>query len=234
MPREKVLIELCCPFPYKAGGQFFATLAYPKRADGALRDRFLWALCRWQVVKRAVEETKFAFTPQPITPAIFLDDFALYWSALKKGLEKLQQRLIATHWILLPFLNELEGVEGEYPSVNELSKMAVESLGWRGKERSVPTFKAKVWRVTRPVAHATAAYLYCHKTCSRVTPVPFLQLCIQEPRLIAQIMEKSQEIGLMLPAIKQFTEKPFKEEELIEFSALIGDRTLHEFIDSDP
>jgi hypothetical protein len=53
MPRETVWIDLACSFPYKAGGQFFATLAYPKRAKGALRDRFLWALCRWRVLKRA-------------------------------------------------------------------------------------------------------------------------------------------------------------------------------------
>jgi hypothetical protein len=105
MPREKVLIEVSCPFPYKAGGQFFATLAYPKRADGTLRARFLWALCRWGILRRAAEEPKFATNAQPITPAIFTDDYTGYLSALKKGNAKLNQRLVATNWIVFPHLN---------------------------------------------------------------------------------------------------------------------------------
>jgi hypothetical protein len=74
MPGEIVSIDLSCPFPYQAGAKFIATLAYPHSADRALRDRFLRALCRWQVLKRSIEERSYAANPQLITPAIFVDD----------------------------------------------------------------------------------------------------------------------------------------------------------------
>ena len=238
MPLYTVPIELCCPFPYKAGGQFFATLAYPKRADGALRDRFLWALCRWRVLRRAAKEPKFATNAQPITPAIFTDDYTSYLSALKKGNAKLNQRLVATNWIVLPHLKavmigKLEQVEGEHPDVYKLAKLAMENLGMTGTTQS--TFESKIWVATRPVAHAAAAYLYWQQTCSKSpqAKTSFLEVCLEEPRIVAQILETSEEFRPMIAMIKQF-KKRIKEEDMIEFSPLLDSGTLTDFIDSKP
>jgi hypothetical protein len=108
----------------------------------------------------------------------------------------------------------------------------MENLGMTGKTQS--TFESKIWVATRPVAHAAAAYLYWQKTCSESLPenTTFLEVCLEEPRLVARIIETSEEFRPMIAMIKKF-KKQIKEEEMIEFSPLLAGGTLTDFIDSE-
>jgi hypothetical protein len=238
MSREKVLIELCCPFPYKAGGQLLATLAYPDRDRGGLdlRYRFLWALCRWLVLRRARKEPEFATNAQPIVPAIFTADHTDYLHDLESGNKKLNERLVAANWIVLPHLKavmtgKLEEVEGEYPHVYHLAQLAMENLGRKGKTQA--SFEADAWAPTRPVAHAAAAYLYWQQTSSKSLPAntTFLEICLEEPRMVAQIIETSEELRPIVAMIKQF-KKRIEEQDMIEFTPVLDGGTLSDFIGS--
>jgi hypothetical protein len=239
MPLYTVPIDLCCPFRLKAGATFVATLSYPEPDDCILRKRFFRALCRYQVLNRALKERKYALNLQPIMPVIFTDEYATFWSALNKGHEQLKQRLVATSCILLPYLAGIK-VDGRDPGINKLSKIAIEALGWRKK--SLPTFKDEVWAETRLVAHASAAYL-CWQGLSLIVEVDqFLQLFVQEPRMVALVMKAAEQIRVIIPTIKiqevgkQMTgdkEKPMiEDDEMVEFSAILDNGTLDEFIKS--
>ena len=231
MPLYTVPIELCCPFPYKAGAAFLATLSYPEPDDRVLRERFFRALCRYQVLDRSLKERSYALNLQPIIPVIFTDEYATFWSALKKGHEALKLRLVATACILLPHLAGFK-VDGRDPGVNELSKIAIEALGW--SKKSLPNFKDEVWAKTRPVAHASAAYLFW-QGFSLVADVD-QQLFLQEPRIVALALKTAQQIRVIIPTIKIHEagkpmtgdkEKPMiRDEEMVEFSAILDNGTL--------
>ena len=161
-------IDVSRPFPFVAGAALLAKLAYPDQTESILYAKFRWALCRWRVLDRVHKEPQLAGIPQPIIPAAFTAPHGEYLSTMKKGQRKLFQRMIATNWIIIPHLEairtgKVEDVEGRYPSINWLSELAVEHLGWKGKKASVSTFKSKVWAKTRSVSHAMTAYLYFNR-----------------------------------------------------------------------
>jgi hypothetical protein len=99
MPPE-IQIDLSSVFAYSAGAQFLSAIAYPHPADGARRDRWARALCCWEVIKRAVDDDSYANTVQAIPPAIFQDDYALFWDSLNEGHDKLIDRIVARHTFL--------------------------------------------------------------------------------------------------------------------------------------
>src|SRR5262245_23176635 len=106
-PRE-VRIDLCCPFPYRAGAEFFSTIAYPHPAEGVLRGRFSRSLCRWQVLKHALEDQDYATRAQLIPPTIFTDDYTTFCNAFRKGIEKLHARMVATLCVATPYVADLK------------------------------------------------------------------------------------------------------------------------------
>ena len=157
-PRE-VRIDLSCPFPYRAGAEFFSTIAYPHPSDGALRDRFCRSLCRWQVLKRALEDSNYATTAQLIPPVIFSDEYADFWKAFQQGIIKLKQRTVATFCIAMPCVAELT-ISGQKAGVKNLGKIGAQSLGWSSTSGS--NFISDVWTDTKSVAHAMMACLIMH------------------------------------------------------------------------
>ena len=222
MPREIVSLNLSSPFPYEVGATFLSTLAYPELADTKQRERYRQAVCRWGIEIRA-DEDGFTKKPQPIPPAIFLVDDATYRRYLKSGNKILNERLVAVNWIVMPHLKavisgKLEKVEGYEATVENLSTLAMDNLGWKGDSSS--TFKSRVWGPSKPVAHAAAALLVWRQQTWEQELVPafpddehdFFQLCLELPFVISEIVELSEEFRLRLPLVEQFT---IKEEDTI-------------------
>jgi len=124
--------------------------------------------------------------------------------------------------------------DGEFiiPTINKMTLVAMEELGWTGKAESVPTFKSKIWAPSRPVVHAAAAYALACYHANRIFPIErqldgyFLMACLEHPSMIASLIRKSEEYRLMLPEIEQFT---IKEEETIQ---ILAEGTPPEFGDS--
>ena len=197
MTPQKISIDLSCPFQIQPGAKFIASLAYPKSADRALRDRYSRALCRWQVIKLALRDFGYANNHQLITPTIFVDDDAIFWRALRTGLHKFGESIVATICIVIPYLAKLK-VDSEDPGVNKLGTLAAQALG----RKNLSTFKSDVWSSTRLVAHAEAAYLFWEFLRSSKT-TDFVEECLQNPRVVAQVIRTSEEIRLRLPTIKE-------------------------------
>jgi hypothetical protein len=228
MPREIVRINVASKFPIEAGARFFATIAYPDNRNE--RERYYLALCRWYVLMRAQDDLRFASTSHFIVPAIFVSSDHDCVRTLNRGNKKLIHRLTATRWLVMPHLRDekLEPLQvkehGEFiiPTINKMTLVAMEELGWTGKTESVPTFKSKIWAPSRPVVHAAAAYLLgcCLAAC--IFPIEqqvdayFFKACFEHPSMIATLIGLSEEYRLRLAEIEQFK---IKEEETIQILA---------------
>jgi hypothetical protein len=157
MPREILRINVGSKFPIEAGARFFATIAYPDNRNE--RERYHLAICRFYVLKRAQDDLDFASKLHFIVPAIFASSDHDCVQTLKRGNKKLNHRLTATRRLVMPHfrdekLKPLQVEEdGEFiiPTLNKMSLVAMEDLGWTGKAESVPTFKSKIWAPSRPV-----------------------------------------------------------------------------------
>jgi hypothetical protein len=237
-PRE-VRIDLSSPFPYRAGAEFFSTIAYPHPAEGALRGRFSRSLCRWQVLKRALEDQDYATRAQLIPPTIFTDDYTTFWKAVQKGIEKLRERMVATVCVAAPYVADLK-ISGQKANISKLSKIGAQSLG----KESESTFITDVWTDTKSVAHATLACLICHflsvpeRLTEFLTRIPdtskpdtFEQLqktvswnfeeYLENPISLWPIIDVAEQLRSKLPGIKRSGKGIFKEESMIKFLAVL-------------
>jgi hypothetical protein len=228
MPREIVRINVASKFPIEAGARFFATIAHPDNRNE--RERFRLALCRWYMLTRSERDPDFANKLTLIVPAIFVlsDDDCI--RTLKRGWTKLNHRLTATRWLVMPHLRveQLKPLQVEengqfiVPTLNKMTLVAMKALGWTGKSESVPTFKSKIWAPSRPVVHAAAAYvLWCYHA-TRMFPVEqqrdafFMLACLEYPSTITTLIRTSETYRLKLAEIEQFK---IKEEETIQILA---------------
>jgi hypothetical protein len=229
MPREIVHIDLSSKFPMEAGARFFSTLAYPDATHQ--RNQYSLQLCRWYVLRRVKDNPEFGRTPHFIIPAIFAVPEYDAVQILKRGNQKLHHNLTATYWIAMPHFRGIglkpiqidENGESVIPTVNNMSMLAMEELGWQGKGKSVPTLKSKIWAPSRPIVHAAAAFLLWRYYGKRLLPPEMLQIdsffalaCLENPSIIEAIIKKAEELRLMLPSIKQFH---IKEKDTIQFLA---------------
>ena len=127
----------------------------------------IWHSAATTSLARAEGDLDFASKVLPIVPAIFVSSDYDCVRALKRGNKKLKHRLAAARWLVMPHfrdekLKPLQVEEdGEFiiPTLNKMTLVAMEELGWTGKAESVPTFKSKIWAPSRPVVHAAAAYV---------------------------------------------------------------------------
>jgi hypothetical protein len=203
MPPE-VQIDLSSVFPHSAGAQFLSVIACPRPDDAALLAR---ALCRWEVIKRAVDDDSYANTVQPIPPAIFQDDYALFWDSLDEGLEKLNDRIVATTHVLVPYLRE--PFSGDTPLIKELSESAAVARGL--SPGSASNFIMDVWTDTKRVAHATLALWGC---------CPDFEELLINPLSLHPIIKLAEQLRPELCTIKRDGKLIFKEDEMIKFSLL--------------
>jgi hypothetical protein len=238
VPREIVRINVASKFPIEAAARFFATIAYPDNRNE--RERYHLALCRYYVHMRVQDDPGFASKLLTIVPAIFVSSDYDCVRTLKRGNKKLNHRLAATRWVVMPHLRDeklkpLQVKEhGEFiiPTLNKMTLIAMEELGWTGKTESVPTFKSKIWTPSRPVVHAAAAYVLACYLADRIFPIEqqvdayFFKACFEHPSTIATLIRRSEAYRLMLAEIEQFK---IKEEETIQF---LAEGTPLEFDDS--
>jgi hypothetical protein len=161
MPRETITIRWVPSAPYEAAAEFYSALAYPDRSDQAARLRFRNSLCRWAILQRCGWDQGWGAGPQPIRPALLKLNPAQANTELRRGQKKLRER-VAASLILWPFImpftwgasdEEVSSwFEGEKPNANTVALYGAKALGWKGDDSS--TFKAKVWKPSRCVAHA--------------------------------------------------------------------------------
>jgi hypothetical protein len=206
MPPE-VQIDLSSVFPHSAGAQFLSAIAYPHPADRSRRDRLARALCRWEVMKRAVDDDSYANTAQAIPSDIFEDDDALFWDSLKEGHKKLIDRIEATTYVLVPYLRELRS--GDTPLIKELSESATVTRGL--SPGSASNFIMDVWKDTKLVAHATLALWGC---------CPEFEEFFINPLSLHPIIKLAEQLRPELCTIKRDGKLIFKEDEMIKFSLL--------------
>ena len=227
MPREIVRINAASKFQIEVGARFFATIAYPDNRNK--RERYHLALCRQYVAAKAEGGLDFACKVLPIVPAIFVSSDHEYVRALKRGNNKLKHRLAAAQLIMPHFREEKlkplqVGEHGEFiiPTLNKMTLVAMERLGWTGKAESVPTFKSKIWAPSRSVVHAAAAYELAFYDAKRIIPFErqvdgyFFTFCLEHPFAIAALIRRCETHRLMLADIEQFK---IKEEETIQILA---------------
>ncbi len=237
MPREIVRINVGSKFPVEVAARFFATIAYPDNPNE--RERYHLALCHWCVLMRvkgdpdvtgAEGDPDFASKLLYIVPAIFVASDHDCVRALKRGSEKLLQRIAAARWLVMPHLRDeklkplqvVKGGEFIIPTVNKMTLVAMKELGWTGKAESIPTFKSKIWAPSRAVAHAAAAFVFACYHAARIFPVAqqvdayFFKACFEHPSTIETLIRKAEGYRLKLAEIEQFK---IKEEETVQILA---------------
>jgi hypothetical protein len=139
---------------------------------------------------------------------------------LKRGTKRLHERLAAAMHILFPQLRTVRAgrvikEEGLFPSVNNMSILVADILGWKPESQS--TVKAKVWKPTRPVAHLAAAWLWWRDSWEKFERDPdadhFMEFFF-EPAFVREAIGLSEEVRSMLPEITQFK---ITDDELVVF-----------------
>ena len=157
MPRETIRINVSSLESYEAGAIFFSVMAYPDPVDVSEREKFRKSLCRHFIMTRASLDGDWGAKNQPIKPIYFLEEEKVAHSTLKRGLTKLRHRVNTATFLTLPKFAGLERVEGLPTSIKEMSVLAMPELGMKGETAS--TYKSKIWKPSRPVTHAAAAFV---------------------------------------------------------------------------
>jgi hypothetical protein len=166
MPRETIEITLSELDPYISGAQFHAVVAYPHPLDKNEREKFAQAIVRWTLERRMELHSEWAQDFQLIRPAYFSGSEKEHDSILKRGMKRLEHRLAAAQFIVMPHLRAIDTgrpqkVDGFVPTVNNTTILAGAYLGM--KSGSQATVKSKVWKPSKPVVHAACAYVVWHQ-----------------------------------------------------------------------
>jgi hypothetical protein len=223
MPARTVSVRLNEIPPGEALATLMANVAYPYEEDRLERERFARALWWAILIERASEEKAWGQTIQSLRPSLFLDDDTTLLSSLKRGTKLLSWRLNTAGTFLMPHLRELRTgklfpIRGGFaPTVENMSMLVMGKMGWKGD--SVATFKSKIWKTTKPVAHLAFVLNLRHKLEAALAKkqnrdfgrVYYRQFFRGD---LAIWLELAENCRNMLPSIKQFK---IKEEETIQF-----------------
>lgn len=225
MPRETIEITLTEADPYMPAAKLIAAIAYPDPLDKIERDAFMQAIVRYTLEKRINLHPQWAQEPQWIRPAYFSGDEKQFDARLRRGNKKLKERFAAAQFFLIPHLRAVETgeparkVQGFEPTVNNMAHQVLDFLDWKGDSHS--TVKTKVWKPSRPVAHAAAALIVWKEVLwgkwGRNPEVDKLFALCMLPEYVAEVIEVSEYYRGMLADIKQFT---IRDEETVKFSAV--------------
>jgi hypothetical protein len=105
--------------------------------------------------------------------------------------------LLAAKYIFMPSVAEARlrrrvRIDGYVPTVENMTKVVMSALGWKGD--SSATVKDKIWRPTRPIAHAAAALLLFYEDLIAASGEnPFVVL-MRSPELLNKIIRASEAI----------------------------------------
>jgi hypothetical protein len=200
--------------PFDAVSLLLSHIAYPDSADERERENFFAALCRWAYIKTGSVH-KNSTLIQEVRPYIFYPTHTDFISCLKRGTKLLWHHLTASWIILNPHLTALETgkappkVDGFEPTVTNLSAIIRASMGWDGDSDS--TFKSKIWRPTKPIAHMAYTFVVNVvipnlKTNPSPTNGSILEMLFPFPsnEKLLLMMIVAEKIRLELPEIRQF------------------------------
>jgi hypothetical protein len=224
LPKETITILLCEMDWYLAGAQLVSTIAYPDARDQAERARFEQALVRWTLEWRIREDDNWAREPNILRPAYFSAPEKQHDAILKRGNKRLKERWVAAHFVAMPHFRAVESgkiqrPEGLAPTVNNMSVLATEYLNL--STESVSTFKSRMWAPSRSVIHAAAAVLvwdtFYWKKQGRNPSTDRKLAMMLLPEMVEEIVDISEELRCLLPAITQFK---IKENETIKFETV--------------
>jgi hypothetical protein len=211
MPRETIEIVLTEEDPYQSGAYFLAVLAYPDPFDEHQRDRFMQSLIRWAILERVSVDPEWAQQRQPVRPVVFTGQDAQHERNLRLGSTLLNKRFAAAQFILMPHLyaastGRLPTVDGFYPTVKNMAFKTMDLLGWEGNQTS--TLMTKVWKPTRPVAHAASAFVYWHEELyeefGHEPNVDKRLAFLLFPKMVEEVVKVSERFRSLLPQIDQF------------------------------
>jgi hypothetical protein len=222
MPRETIEILLSQLAPYQSGAHFVAVVTYPDPLDRHERDKYHQAIVRWAIERRMYLDPEWAKMLQPIRPAWFSGSDAAHDAILKRGNKRLRERMAAAQFILLPHLRAVDSgrpqtVNGFVPTVNNMAILAGDLLGLESGSQA--TVKSRIWKPTKPVAHAMCAYIVWHQILwekwgrnpSADKQLAFLLL----PEMVEEVVELSEMFRVQLREIDQFK---IHEHETIQFT----------------
>jgi hypothetical protein len=233
MPRETIDIPVYKALPAEGMSQLMAYVAYPDNLDAVKRQRFATALWRMAIQYKADTDKSWASKPQMIKPMILLDDDKVVFDSLKRGLKLLWRHWATAYYFLLPhFIKQSSGrlphlsevnssFEKQQPTVENLSLALKGLFGWEGSD--IATFKDKVWRHTKPVAHLAYALASWQFTLSmereelreRTTSSAFFDMFFDDDVIV--YMKLAETYRKKATSIKQFK---IKEDQTIQFQAV--------------
>jgi hypothetical protein len=230
MPRETVGINLHTVPTYEAGAVFLACLAHPGRNEEQDRQRLWVALCRQTLIHMANQDGDWAWQPHPIKPGFFIIGDQTAEKTIKRGFQRLEERLVAAHYYLMPLVKQLLveqelRVEGFLPTVDSMAMLAAAQLGWsQGHSANV---KSRVFNPSKPVIHAAAAIQVSLHILNRKYPDAASTVAANYPigsfnagmllswkELLEHIVLESERIRLCLPLLKRVK---IAEDETIQF-----------------
>jgi hypothetical protein len=231
MPRETVDVLISAP-PAEAMSQLMSYVAYPDALDASERNRFARALWRAAILHKANIDEPWGAKPQLIRPAMLIDDDKTVLDTLNRGIDRLHKHLATAHTFLiphfiqndtgrLPYLSEInKKFEKQKPTVENTTLATKKLFGWKGDD--VSTFKNKVWRTTKPVAHLGYAIALWHSTEVRLAELRgkqssdvFFDLFFDGG--IPHILNIAESCRLKIPTIRQFR---IKEVDTVKFQAV--------------
>lgn len=188
-PRETVFLRFGSLPVYEAAAEFYAYIAYPDPLEKTQREKYRIALSRWAVLERGKIDKKWNESIEgPIWPIIFSQSQKVFEKTYQDGSNTWWRRGICAATILFPDLME-ELLDGLAPTVGNLVGM----LGnrWGYSESSGKTIELRIWRPTKPVAHAAAAAIYTLSILddSKHEWDGERQLCYQQPFLATLFYE---------------------------------------------
>jgi len=219
VPKEIVKIGLLDLMPYEPGAKFFSVIAYPD--SGTERQHFFQALIRWTIEKRMEIDKPWATSLQLLKPAYFSYPEKQLEAILKRGMKRLGHRLIIAHYVVIPHLRAMDMGYLRRVANTTLSKMiegVAATLGM--KKGSQKTIESKIWKPTKPVAHAISAYYVWHSVVYQRMGHPTTRnkfwAFMMVPDFVKEVVDISENFREQVPRIKQFR---IKEDELIQFTA---------------
>jgi len=188
-PRETVAIRFSSLPVHEAVAEFYSYLAYPDSIDATQREKYRLALSRWAVLERGkLDKAWNESSTDIIRPIIFSQPEKLYLTTYRRGSLLWWRRAQCACMMLLPHLVD-ELLDGLSPTVGNIALKATGPLGY--SDGSHKTVESRVWKPTKPVAHAAAAAMYCFNVLDDPEQAwdEQHQLCYQQPFLATLFYE---------------------------------------------
>lgn len=212
-PRETVVIRLSSLPTHEAVAEFYAYIAYPDPTEVTQRKKYSVALSRWAVLERGKFDKEWnQSTDNMIRPIIFSQPENLFLKTYRRGSLIWWRRAQFAFMMLLPDL--VDKFFGGLPyTAGNVALVAGGKFGY--STGSQKTVELRIWRPTKPVAHAAAAIMLCfgllddpkhgwddeHKLCQKQK---FLATLFYPDVFESLILFPAEYLRLQLPSCERF------------------------------